>query len=71
MKNAIDHASRPYGKSVWAAKPAGVMGVSVGSLGTAMAQQYRRNILDLFQVRYSRILKFRCSVAARNFRFAT
>ena len=26
MKNAIDHASRPYGKSVWLGKPAGVMG---------------------------------------------
>jgi len=27
LKNAIDHASRPYGQSVWAGKPAGVIGV--------------------------------------------
>ncbi len=45
LKNAIDHASRPYGKSVWNGKPAGVMGASVGSTGTALAQQHLRNIL--------------------------
>lgn len=45
LKNAIDHASRPYGKSAWAGKPAGVMGVSVGAAGTCMAQQHLRNIL--------------------------
>ena len=45
LKNAIDHASRPYGKSVWAGKPAGVLGVSVGAIGTAVAQQHLRTIL--------------------------
>lgn len=45
LKNAIDHASRPYGRSVWAGKPAGVIGVSVGVIGTALAQQHLRNIL--------------------------
>ncbi len=45
LKNAIDHASRPYGKSVWNGKPAGVIGVSVGPIGTALAQQHLRNIL--------------------------
>ena len=45
LKNAIDHASRPYGQSAWAGKPAGVLGVSVGANGTAMAQQHLRNIL--------------------------
>jgi chromate reductase len=45
LKNAIDHASRPYGKSVWADKPAGVIGASVGPIGTALAQQHLRNIL--------------------------
>ena len=30
LKNAIDHASRPYGRNSWAGKPAGVIGVSVG-----------------------------------------
>ena len=45
LKNAIDHASRPYGDSAWAGKPAGVIGVSVGSIGTALAQQHLRNTL--------------------------
>jgi chromate reductase len=45
LKNAIDHASRPYGQSVWAGKPAGVLGISVGALGTALAQQHLRNVL--------------------------
>jgi chromate reductase len=45
LKNAIDHASRPYGDSAWAGKPAGVIGVSVGAIGTAMAQQHLRNTL--------------------------
>ncbi len=50
LKNAIDHASRPYGKSVWAGKPAGVIGASVGAMGTAMAQQHLRNILACLDV---------------------
>jgi chromate reductase, NAD(P)H dehydrogenase (quinone) len=45
LKNAIDHASRPYGQSAWAGKPAGVLGVSVGATGTALAQQHLRNVL--------------------------
>ena len=46
LKNAIDHASRPYGKSAWGGKPAGVIGMSIGAIGTAMAQQHLRNILS-------------------------
>ncbi len=45
LKNAIDTGSRPYGRSVWAGKPAAVMGVSVGPFGTSMAQQHLRNVL--------------------------
>jgi chromate reductase len=50
LKNAIDHASRPYGQSVWGGKPAGVIGVSVGAIGTALAQQHLRNILAYLDV---------------------
>ena len=50
LKNAIDHASRPYGQSAWAGKPAGVIGISVGPLGTSMAQQHLRNILAVLDV---------------------
>ena len=45
LKNAIDHASRPYGKSAWAGKPAGVIGASIGAIGTAVAQQHLRSSL--------------------------
>ena len=45
LKNALDHASRPYGHNAWDGKPAGVLGVSVGAIGTALAQQHLRNIL--------------------------
>lgn len=50
LKNAIDHASRPYGQNAWAGKPAGVMGASVGAIGTSMAQQHLRNILAYLDV---------------------
>ncbi len=50
LKNAIDHGSRPYGQSVWAGKPAGVLGVSIGASGTAMAQQHLRNVLAYLDV---------------------
>ena len=50
LKNAIDHASRPYGQSAWAGKPAGVLGVSVGAIGTAVAQQHLRNVLAYLDV---------------------
>ena len=50
LKNAIDHASRPYGQSAWAGKPAGVIGVSPGAIGTALAQQHLRNILAYLDV---------------------
>jgi len=50
LKNALDHASRPYGQSAWAGKPAGVLGVSVGAIGTAMAQQHLRNVLAYLDV---------------------
>jgi chromate reductase len=45
LKNAIDCASRPYGQSAWAGKPAGIIGISVGVIGTALAQQHLRTIL--------------------------
>jgi chromate reductase len=50
LKNAIDHASRPYGQSAWDGKPAGVIGASVGAIGTALSQQHLRNILAYLNV---------------------
>jgi chromate reductase len=45
LKNAIDTGSRPYGKNSFAGKPVGVIGASIGSIGTALAQQHLRNVL--------------------------
>ncbi len=50
LKNALDHASRPYGQNVWASKPAGILGASVGATGTSMAQQHLRNVLAYLDV---------------------
>jgi chromate reductase, NAD(P)H dehydrogenase (quinone) len=50
LKNALDHASRPYGHNAWAGKPAGVLGVSIGAVGTAVAQQHLRNVLAYLDV---------------------
>ena len=50
LKNAIDHGSRPYGYNVWAGKPAGVIGASIGVIGTAVAQQHLRNVLVFLDV---------------------
>lgn len=44
LKNAIDHGSRPYGKSSWKGKPVAILGISPGKTGTAMAQQHLRNV---------------------------
>jgi chromate reductase, NAD(P)H dehydrogenase (quinone) len=50
LKNALEHASRPYGQNAWAGKPAGVIGISPGAIGTALAQQHLRNILAYLDV---------------------
>jgi chromate reductase len=46
LKNAIDWASRPYGKNAFARKPSAVIGTSPGKIGTAIAQQHMRAILS-------------------------
>jgi chromate reductase, NAD(P)H dehydrogenase (quinone) len=45
LKNAIDWASRPYGKNAFARKPSAIIGTSPGKIGTAIAQQHLRSIL--------------------------
>jgi len=46
LKNAIDWASRPWGQNSFARKPSAVIGASVGSIGTAVAQQSLRSVLS-------------------------
>jgi len=45
LKNAIDWASRPWGKNSFTRKPSGVIGTSTGKIGTAVAQTHLRSIL--------------------------
>ena len=45
LKNAIDWASRPWGKNSFAGKPVLIAGVSVGKVGTAVAQSHLRQIM--------------------------
>ena len=45
LKNAIDWASRPYGKNAFARKPSAIIGASPGKIGTAIAQTHLRSIL--------------------------
>jgi chromate reductase len=46
LKNAIDWASRPYGKNLWAGKSAAVLGASMGAIGTFGAQAQLRALLS-------------------------
>ena len=46
LKNAIDWASRPYGKNSFARKPSAVIGTSPGAIGTAVGQQHLRSLLS-------------------------
>ncbi|WP_374028957.1 NADPH-dependent FMN reductase [Bdellovibrio bacteriovorus] len=45
LKNAIDWGSRPYGQNLWNHKPAGVIGASIGNIGTFGAQHHLRQVL--------------------------
>jgi chromate reductase len=45
LKNAIDWASRPYGKNAFTRKPSAIIGTSPGAIGTALAQQQLRGVL--------------------------
>ncbi len=50
LKNAIDWASRPYGKNSFDGKPTAAIGTSRGAVGTAAAQQHLRSILAYLNV---------------------
>ena len=45
LKNAIDWASRPWGKNSFTHKPTGIIGASIGMIGTAVAQSSLRGVL--------------------------
>src|SRR3954464_7465316 len=51
LKNAIDWASRPYGQNSFHHIPAGVIGASIGAIGTAVGQQSLRAVLSFCNAR--------------------
>jgi chromate reductase len=51
LKNAIDWASRPWGQNAFDHIPAGVIGASIGQIGTALAQQSLRAVLSFCNAR--------------------
>jgi chromate reductase len=51
LKNAIDWASRPWGQNAFDHIPAGVIGASIGQIGTAVAQQSLRGVLSFCNAR--------------------
>jgi chromate reductase len=50
LKNAIDIASRPYGKSAWYGKPGAVISVSPGAIGAFGANHHLRQSLVFLNV---------------------
>ena len=59
LKNAIDWASRPYGDNAWFGKPAAIMGVTPGSLGTVRAQYHLRQVfvfLNIFPINQPEVM---------------
>jgi chromate reductase len=51
LKNAIDWASRPWGQNSFHHIPAGVIGASIGAIGTAVGQQSLRAVLSFCNAR--------------------
>jgi chromate reductase, NAD(P)H dehydrogenase (quinone) len=51
LKNAIDWASRPWDQNAFDHIPAGVIGASIGQIGTALAQQSLRAVLSFCNAR--------------------
>jgi chromate reductase len=47
LKNAVEWGSRPWGKNSWDGKPAAIAGVSLGAIGTAVAQSHLRSIASV------------------------
>lgn len=50
LKNAIDWASRPYGKNSFAGKPGAMVGTSPGAIGTAVSQHNLKGTLSYLDV---------------------
>ena len=59
LKNAIDHASRPYGDNAWDGKPCAIMGASISMFGSARAQYHLRQscvFLNMFPLNQPEVM---------------
>ncbi|MDP4278406.1 MAG: NAD(P)H-dependent oxidoreductase [Bacteroidota bacterium] len=50
LKNALDVASRPYGKNCWNGKPGAIVSVSLGTIGGFGANHHLRQMLTFLNV---------------------
>jgi chromate reductase, NAD(P)H dehydrogenase (quinone) len=50
LKNAIEWGQMPWGTTVWAGKPGAIAGVSIGAVGTAVAQSHLRSIASVLDI---------------------
>ncbi len=50
LKNALDIASRPAGKSVWSRKPTGIVSLSIGPVGGFGSNHHLRQVLTLLDM---------------------
>ncbi|MDF2804219.1 MAG: NADPH-dependent oxidoreductase [Anaerocolumna sp.] len=50
LKNVLDVASRPYGQSVWAGKPAGIVSVSLGAISGFGANHHLRQVFTFLDI---------------------
>jgi chromate reductase len=50
LKNAIEWASRPWGKTSWAGKPGAIVGATLGTVGTAAGQSQLRSVVTAIDV---------------------
>ncbi len=68
LKNAIDWASRPWGQNSFHHIPAGVIGASIGAIGTALAQQSLRGVLAFCNARQMTAPEAYITYSAERFR---
>lgn len=50
LKNSLEWGARPYGHNSFAGKPAGIVGVTPGAIGTAVAQSHLRSIAPVLEL---------------------
>lgn len=50
LKNALDVASRPWGQSVWAGKPAAIISQSIGNISGFGANHHLRQVLTFLDM---------------------